>query len=425
MFIASRGEIYADQIITRYNLDPVNDNNHTMSRSLNAAVIENGNSPEIKFEMWHGESVFSIKLNSDNSRMVHTTLDNYRYDCKFDNGSTHSVFQLSDGNLEWLIKLDSQPASNIMNFDISVNNLMLYYQDTALFTDDIIYNGPDWAQGSYSVYHRNRRNNIIHISPKDTLRELYETGKAFHIRRPQAFDSGNTTAWCDLHIDTLARQLSIAIPQDFLDHAVYPLTIDPTFGKTSVGAWDLTIANYRHNVLWNIGNAVTGSGQLTNGYVCCDVNGILDGTIQVMVHAYSKGDGLDDSRFVASSSPVDLIDTAAYWVECPMTGYLQDGVEYVASIQGYNSINGKLRIKGDVTAWGDIKYLDLASWDVPDSLTGYSNKNDGYSVYVEYTATGTVNISPSRRRKLIEISEHCPPLSNGYTCRSKTGEMHR
>ena len=47
-------------------------------------------------------------------------------------------------------------------------------------------------------------------------------------------DAVGKEIWANLLIEDSV--LSITIPQDYLDNAVYPLTLDPTFGVTSVGA---------------------------------------------------------------------------------------------------------------------------------------------------------------------------------------------
>ena len=39
--------------------------------------------------------------------------------------------------------------------------------------------------------------------------------------------------WCDL--DITDGELTVTVPEDFLNKASYPVVVDPTFGYTSVG----------------------------------------------------------------------------------------------------------------------------------------------------------------------------------------------
>lgn len=62
----------------------------------------------------------------------------------------------------------------------------------------------------------------------------YKTGKAFHIYRPKAIDANGVEQWCSLDIKD--GILTVIIPQNFLNKALYPVIVDPTFGYTSAGA---------------------------------------------------------------------------------------------------------------------------------------------------------------------------------------------
>ncbi|RLI20131.1 hypothetical protein DRO54_06985, partial [Candidatus Bathyarchaeota archaeon] len=159
------------------------------------------------------------------------------------------TYELSSlGGLEFEAILKEKPRTNIFNIPIETRNLKFYYQppltkefnpeDCEVYTETYIKtrNGeecfrPPEVVGSYAVYHATRTS--MHRSKEDG--EKYKTGKAFHIYRPKAIDSAGNQVWCDLKIDEGKGVLSIVIPRDFLDKAVYPVTIDPTFGYTSVG----------------------------------------------------------------------------------------------------------------------------------------------------------------------------------------------
>ena len=159
------------------------------------------------------------------------------------------------GDLEWSMKLTDKPPINVFTMPIQSENLKFFYQpplyeeygfsepfsNSTFFvnaTHVMEFNGTDWITttyrpenvvGSYAVYHAYKMHNE------------YKTGKAFHIYRPKIIDAEGNEAWCNLNISN--RLLKIEIPQEFLDKAVYPVTIDPTFGYESIPSTSYFIEN--------------------------------------------------------------------------------------------------------------------------------------------------------------------------------------
>ena len=142
---------------------------------------------------------------------------------------------------EFEIILKNKPAKNSFCFPINTTNLDFFYQgrlsddvalgergvvgcnDTDCWRNDsrVIYHRDPMVVGSYAVYHSSLRNNE------------YGTGKAYHILRPNLTDAKGAMAWANLSIDK--DSLCVAVPQNYLDNAVYPVTLDPTFGQTTIG----------------------------------------------------------------------------------------------------------------------------------------------------------------------------------------------
>lgn len=83
---------------------------------------------------------------------------------------------------------------------------------------------PDNVVGSYAVYHESKKHN------------RYETGKFCHIYRPEAVDALGNRGWCSLHVNKKATLLTVTVPQEFLDGAIYPVMVDPDFGYTTIGS---------------------------------------------------------------------------------------------------------------------------------------------------------------------------------------------
>lgn len=130
---------------------------------------------------------------------------------------TTPVERFTDGGYEIEVLYPTKPETNVTVFDIETTNLDYYYQP-ALTDEEMYIDGqyrPDDVIGSYAVYHK-------------------DGGKAFHIYRPKAHDATGRTAWGELSIT--GSELTVTIPQSFLNTATYPVVVDPTFGYETIGA---------------------------------------------------------------------------------------------------------------------------------------------------------------------------------------------
>lgn len=138
---------------------------------------------------------------------------------------------MEKGGLEIEIVLKEKPLTNIFDFEITgAENLDFFYQPE--LTQEEIDLGsfrPENVVGSYAVYHKTKKDYIIGQTD-------YATGKLFHIYRPEVIDSMGNKIWGQLNYSN--GVLSVTVSQGFLNNAVYPVIIDPTFGYTTIGASD-------------------------------------------------------------------------------------------------------------------------------------------------------------------------------------------
>ena len=138
---------------------------------------------------------------------------------------TYSAIEPEIEGHEYEVILDKKPETNIIPLEVETNDLVFYYQPKE--TRENHYRPPH-IEGSFAVYHADETKH--HVS------ERYKAGKAFHIHRPWVVDSTGKKVWCSFDPNwNGTTDLEITIPQDFLDTAVYPITIDPTFGYTTAG----------------------------------------------------------------------------------------------------------------------------------------------------------------------------------------------
>ena len=183
-------------------------------------------------------------------------------------GDTTNLIQCHDGGLrfELVLKKKRPAAGNSFSFPIVVKNLRFNYQP--FLTEQDILDGaraPLNVEGSYAVYHATRTN--MHRSQKDA--EKYKCGKAFHIYRPIAEDALGEKAWCSIEINETL--FTLTVPQQFLDEATYPITIDPDFGYTSTGALSLNMG--AEDITFRGGSAWTMTENGTANWIKAYVSG--------------------------------------------------------------------------------------------------------------------------------------------------------
>jgi hypothetical protein len=219
--------------------------------------------PQVKIKRWMNECNFSARLKTEHNNPEVVEEEGK---IKWKNGDIEAHFyelaadgeQLEEGGLEFEIVYKKKPKSNVVEFTIQTKGLDFFYQPP--LTQAEIDRGdkqPENVVGSYAVYHKTKKNN------------RYKTGKAFHIYRPHVIDSDDNETWADLYVDVEAGTLEITVPQHFLDSAVYPVTVDPTLGYTSIGASNITYTNeIAVGTKWTTPSGDTGEGRSLTIY--CD-----------------------------------------------------------------------------------------------------------------------------------------------------------
>lgn len=147
------------------------------------------------------------------------------------------AYPVTDG-YEFEVVLASKPDSNVFEFEITgAEDLDFRYQRELTQTEvDGGKSQPENVFGSYAVYHKTKANYCTNCGTVN-----YETGKAFHIYRPKVIDDNDDWVWGIL--DYSNGVLTVTAPQAFLDNAVYPVIVDPTFGYTTIGANNDTLAS--------------------------------------------------------------------------------------------------------------------------------------------------------------------------------------
>lgn len=196
--------------------------------------------PRMKIKRWNNEVNFSLGLIDDptNAQVLYqgnkVVYKNNGLEAHFYDLPQTTDGQFEDGGHEFEVLLNKKPTSNVLQFSLQTKGLDFLYQG-ALTPEEIAKGAVrptiDNITGSYAVYHSTQQGDYSLMGKNN-----YKSGKAFHIYRPKATDKSGNTVWCDLNVDTNRNTLSVTVPQSFIDSAVYPILVDPTFGYSTIGA---------------------------------------------------------------------------------------------------------------------------------------------------------------------------------------------
>jgi hypothetical protein len=197
--------------------------------------------PKLEIIKWNGEASLSAEFDVKGEKGIDSS-DVGKIIWAGDKKSAE-FFPVPEG-YEFNIVLKEKPVSNVFEFLLSKSNVEFYFQppltemigqegivsasETEGFDRDgnVICRRPENIVGSYAVYHSAPPLNVKGGTN-------YKSGKVCHIYRPKAIESGGKETWCDLLIKD--NVMSVTVPQKFLDEAIYPVVVDPTFGYTTIG----------------------------------------------------------------------------------------------------------------------------------------------------------------------------------------------
>jgi hypothetical protein len=312
---------------------------------------------------------------------------------------THSCYplaadnQMELGGFEIETILKSRPEGNQVEFDLTCSdNIEFWYQApydeqpespedsrvvarTATHGYDvdgnIVVEVPENVVGSYAVY----RTNTDFLQPENSP---YGTGKIGHIYRPRIFDSELNGVWGELVINE--GTLVVNIPSEFLDSAVYPVVVDPTFGYTSSGSGSITAAD---NIMGIYDEpSVSGDVYQTSAYLNSD-----SGSYVKMALFDSSGDLLspqtDDSYIYSEGWENFSVDGGVIAVS--------SGNSYVIAVWSESTA----RFYRDSGSSGDSKFKSGETYGTWPSSVSFSSSSYKYSTYATYSEiknfTGTTD----------------------------------
>lgn len=316
---------------------------------------------------------------------------------------------LPDSGYEIDVVLAEKPKSNVVSFAIDSENLDFFYQP-ALNEDEgadglectatqcvdsegqVVLERPEHVVGSYAAYYKD---GVMHskIGGKD-----YKTGKAFHIYRPKISDSAGNEVWGTLAIKK--GKLTVTVPEEFLESAIYPIIVDPTFGYGAAGGSSHTnnqdILASKQTSPSDMGTVTSVSFYMQNSQA---TNRSAKGVILASSTQTILTNGVSSAATIA---PVSTVWATSTFGTAPTlsasTAYL------LGAICNTSFCSSRYDSGSNGDGWADTSN-DYAT---PTNPTDGSQNNRRYSVYVTYTAVSGGNNAPTEPTSLLAEGQTNP-----------------
>ncbi len=340
--------------------------------------------PQLKIKRWDNEVNASFRLLGDTGTQVKEG-DKVKY--KSAKREAH-FYELEEAS-EFEVILLKKPDKNIIEFSVESKGLDFFYQPE--LTQEEIDNGayrPDNVIGSYAVYHSG--NPINYVGGK-----LYRTGKAFHIYRPRIEDSDGNWVWGELEIKN--KKMTVTIPQEFLDKAVYPIrhAAGATFGYTTPGS-SFTAINSSGDAY---GSLFTGAAGTADS-ITLSLDGSSGAPFGVGIYLHSDGSAVAFSGDTDGSTPA-----AKDWATVNLGNEELTAIAYVL-MGGDNQGNWNFYYDaGDA----DQGHFDAAATTMNRTMS-FSHNNNKYSIYCTYTP-GAVNKTVTPSALALSLTLHAPSVA--------------
>jgi hypothetical protein len=339
--------------------------------------------PQAKIQRWDNEANVSIRLKETPEELLETpTITEVNSKIEYKKSKREAHFydiapnaEHPEGAFETEIILLEKPDTNITEFTLVDKDVDYFFQPP--LTPEEIADGarsPENVVGSYAVYAKTSKTNY-------TGGKEYKCGKIGHIFRPKIIDSAGTEVWGDLHIEN--EILSVTIPQEFLDNAVYPVrhAAGLTFGYTTLGASQgLSSSTTIRSSSTVYAGAVGTVSSISVG------SSVASGTSNVTVAIYNTA----SPASLISGSPTIInvtSSTKGFW-----TGTCTPSI---------TAVNYNLAFFGDPTNTPGVAYDTTIGTlfktgqtypTFPSTITwGTGGSSATFSIYATYTASGGTN----------------------------------
>ena len=332
--------------------------------------------PEVRSSKWGGECWLNVR-HADAELMLSNDRDKVRTEegkpvLELPVSAAKRRHEIREGSLKWDIVYEDAsalPADGIERFQLEFPDGLTWHYQPALTPEDIAegVERPDNVVGSYAGYfHKSGR----FLDPQGNEIANYETGKFAHIYRPEMVDAAGNRAWAVQEL--VGNELRVTLPAEWMATAVYPVTLDPTFGYTSIGGSNSTnVDRIRGNP-----HAPPTSGEIQS-ITCAFAN--AEGGREAALGVYFDA----DKSLLGQTSAQSFIGTGAHWQTFSLSLPVIQGVLYgLCCFVGPAS--GQPYMRFDSGASGAYFATSVGGYPIfPDPYPG-GTASVFYSIYATY-----------------------------------------
>jgi hypothetical protein len=344
--------------------------------------IKDQDMPEVKLRRWGDETYIKVSYPD----FVPTDPKQGESKLKWGNENKEvHLYQKKVGEanaFEFEIVLKEKPATNKIVFNIETKGLVFYYQSELTQEEKDEGNiRPENVVGSYAAYHETQ-GKLLKTKAEG---EKYKTGKAFHIYRPWIEDAEGHWVWGELHIDK--NILTVTIPQDFIDNAVYPVRVDPTFGKTDIGGTE-GFGQIDHNNVRTTKYTLTEAGTITSVTLYTQVEddpGAEGLNVKLLVYENDAGDNPEDK--LAAGGGVAVPDVRTWVTDTLTASYEAAADDYHLAFAHDGDADDKMEYWWDDGGDADQTHYDNWTYcNEPATAAMDANQQQrAVSIYATYT----------------------------------------
>ena len=367
--------------------------------------------PSVKISRWD-EVSFKIKPTGlDNIKSKDKKLSLDKNKIKFDTPKVeYNLYdlptseELPEGGFEFEVILKERPTNNVVEFEIEAEGLDFYYQpaltkewqsgwneeyqrevvvsdtDVKDLDGNILIHRPENVVGAYVIYTSEDKTNWVGG-------KSYKTGKMGIFYRPKIIDSIGIWCWGKLNVDIEKRSLSVEIPQEFLNNAVYPIrhAAGLTLGFAGIGVSTYNWGGVNYIVFTQkTSTSDVGNVDTLHHYLNNDDNGA--GNLKIALYTDSAGN---------ATNLIDYTNNIA--VANNFLGWKSDNGTQAAPIAGtttyhigfiHDVINMNWFYDTVASGLGYVGYQNVGSFTLPNPAnpeTGWSGVMK-MSSYVTYSA---------------------------------------
>jgi len=242
---------------------------------------------------------------------------------------------------------------------------------------------PDRVKDSYAVYWSSNNG-------------VYKTGKLCHIYRPEVMDANGKRTWCGFQVDETQRTMTVLINQAWLNHAAYPVTLDPTYGYTSAGATNFE-SDYQDLMLTEPTATMPTAGVTVSSSMYTALASWSDPiTVTLAVYEAGVGGALVDFGTVLLSSTTPAWKTAAFAGAALNYGALYSYAGWSGNVEGGWRYYYDTGISGPHFEYSNVVTSLPATVPATQDWWGEDRMHSQYVTYSTGWNAGNINKVPNQ-----------------------------